>query len=75
MGRHKKTFRERHKTVCTWITLRDCERLSALAKENGVSVAAFVRSIVVDALAEETRSFSKKQKAIANLNESAVHLP
>ncbi len=75
MGRHKKTFRDKHKTICTWISLDDCERLSALAKENSVSVCAFVRSIIVDAIADETRSFRKKQKAIANSNVSAVHLP
>lgn len=41
------------KPTCTWLSDADHNRLSALAEANGVTVAAYLRSIIVDALADE----------------------
>lgn len=43
--------------LTTWLTNEDFEKIKALAKSHGVSTAAYMRSIVVDVLAEETESF------------------
>lgn len=39
--------------VCAWLTAADYARFEALALKNGVTVSAYLRSIVVDVLAEE----------------------
>lgn len=40
--------------VCTWLTAADYAKFEALARRSGVTVSTYLRSIVVDALAEET---------------------
>lgn len=39
--------------VCTWLSESDYAQFATLARANGVSVAAYLRSIVVDVLVEE----------------------
>lgn len=46
------------KPVCTWLNQNDYLTFAALADRQGVSVAAYLRSIVVDAIAEETTKLS-----------------
>ena len=43
--------------ICTWLTVSDYETISGLAKANGVSMAAYVRAILVDAIEEERERF------------------
>lgn len=52
-----------HKPVATWLLLKDVEMLQQLASKNNVSVAAYVRAIIVDALAEEELYSTKKSLA------------
>lgn len=40
--------------VCAWLSEADHERFASIAKANGVTVSAYLRSIVVDVIAEET---------------------
>lgn len=40
--------------VCAWLSELDYARFAAIAKANGVNVSAYLRSIVVDAIEEET---------------------
>lgn len=40
--------------LCTWLTAEDYDSFAAIASANGVTMAAYLRSIVVDAIAEET---------------------
>jgi hypothetical protein len=39
-------------TVGTWLTKRDYDDLVVLAKDNKVSISAYVRSIIIDVLVE-----------------------
>lgn len=39
--------------VCTWLAEADYERFETIARSHGVTVAAFLRSIVVDAIADD----------------------
>ena len=51
----KSTFYDKHhKLVAAWIPVRDFETLHRLAKANNVSLAAYLRAIIVDAIDEET---------------------
>ena len=40
--------------VCTWLSVQDCEKFYALAKGNGVTVAAYLRAVIVDVIEDET---------------------
>ena len=42
------------KAVCTWVPKPDYERFRAIAKSNGVTAAEYLRSMIVDVLAEES---------------------
>lgn len=42
-----------HKSIATWILKTDFESLQQLAVKNNVTVAAFLRAIIVDALQDE----------------------
>lgn len=48
------------KSVATWISFKDYAVLQHLAFTNNVTVASYLRGIIVDALFEE--SFPNKQK-------------
>jgi hypothetical protein len=51
----KSTFYDKHhKLVAAWVPMRDYEALHRLAKANKVSLAAYLRAIIVDAIDEET---------------------
>lgn len=61
--------------VCTWLTKNDYEALAAIiARTPGVSMAAYLRSIVVDAIAEETgkRTDVIGSKRVAHETRAAV---
>jgi hypothetical protein len=49
----KSPYKALRKPICTWLSLSDYELFCALAASIGVTPAAYLRSIVVDALAEE----------------------
>ncbi len=40
--------------ICTWLSAADYAKFAAVAQANGVTVAAYLRSIVVDVIEEET---------------------
>lgn len=40
--------------ICTWLSAADYAKFAAIAEANDVTVAAYLRGIVVDAIAEET---------------------
>ena len=42
------------KPVTTWLETLDYEKFSAIAESNGVTVAAYLRAIIVDVIADET---------------------
>ena len=42
------------KPVCTWLSTLDYDRLHAIADANGVTLAAYLRAIIVDTIADET---------------------
>ena len=42
-----------HKSVATWILKSDFKALQDLAAKNNVSVAAYIRGIIVDAIQDE----------------------
>ena len=46
-------YQSPHKQVATWISLTDYEQLGQLAQANHVSIAAYVRGIIVDAIQDE----------------------
>lgn len=43
--------------ICTWLTTHDYEILCAAAKLNGVTKAAYFRSVLVDAIDDEHERF------------------
>ena len=43
-----------YKSIATWILHKDFELLCQLAARNKVSVAGYVRGIIVDAIADES---------------------
>lgn len=44
---------ENDKSVATWITMKDFAYLQHLAFANNVTVASYIRAIIVDALEDE----------------------
>jgi hypothetical protein len=40
--------------ACTWLSVPDYEKLSAIAGAHNVTLAAYLRSIIVDVIADET---------------------
>lgn len=42
-----------HKSIATWILHRDFEALQDLAEKNNVTVASYLRGIIVDAIQDE----------------------
>jgi hypothetical protein len=44
------------KPVCTWLSIKDHLSLTELAKSNKVTVASYLRAIIVDVIAEEHAS-------------------
>lgn len=49
----KDLYEKHHKLVATWIPRKDFEHLEQLAKDNKVTLAAYVRAVIVDVLQEE----------------------
>lgn len=47
-------YQSPHKQVATWLSLTDYQQLGQLAQANRVSIAAYVRAIIVDAIQEES---------------------
>lgn len=41
------------KPIATWLNIEDYEKLKDLAGAQGVTIASYLRSIVVDAIADE----------------------
>ena len=41
------------KTVTTWLTIADYEKFEVIANQDHVSVAALLRGLVIDAIAED----------------------
>lgn len=52
-------FDAQHKLVAAHISIKDYQLLQQLATNNKVSIAAYVRAIIVDALQEEEICISK----------------
>jgi hypothetical protein len=42
-----------HRPIATWLSVEDHQRLLAIVERSGISVAAYIRAIVVDAIAED----------------------
>ena len=40
--------------VCVWLSEADHEKLDAIAKSHGVKISTYLRSVLVDVIAEET---------------------
>ena len=55
--------------IGTWVDLSDYQRFHEIAVANGVTIAAFLRAMVVDALAEEE---DKRALSVGSLNSSAA---
>ena len=53
--------------IGTWIDVPDYERFHEIAVANGVTIAAFLRAMVVDVLAEED---DKRALSVESLNSS-----
>ena len=49
------------KSVATWIPMRDFAMLQHLAFVNKVSVAAYIRGIIIDAVQDEVYSVNSKK--------------
>lgn len=47
-----------HKPVGTWLLAEDFELLQQLAQQNNVSMSAYVKSIIIDALQDEVPTIS-----------------
>lgn len=52
------TYNERNKPLTTWLTADEVARFQALAKAHGVTAAAYLRAVVVDALGDEKYTLS-----------------
>lgn len=50
--------------VCVWLSETDHEKLDAIAKAHGVKISTYMRSVLVDVIAEET---SKSVEVVRNL--------
>ena len=61
-----------HKFVGTWVPVEDVAFLSKLAKANKVSLAAYVRAIIVDAVEEERAAIPSRPKLVNSDNTIAV---
>ncbi len=46
-------FDQPHKSVATWISMKDYEILQRLAQNSKVTVSLYIRAIIVDAVQEE----------------------
>lgn len=46
-------YEDRNRPVATWLTRQELELFRAIAKNNRVSPAAYLRAMIVDVLAEE----------------------
>ena len=53
--------------IGTWVDLSDYQRFHDIAVANGVTIAAFLRAMVVDVLAEEA---DKQALSVGSLNSS-----
>ena len=51
-------YNRENEPVTTWLTPDERAKFAALAKAHNVSVAAYLRALVVDALAEENYTLS-----------------
>ena len=55
--------------IGTWVDLSDYQRFHDIAVANGVTIAAFLRAMVVDVLAEEA---DKQAPSVDSLNSNAA---
>lgn len=62
------------KPVCTWVSRTDYERFHAIADSNGVTVAAYLRAMIVDVLAEGGPKIGGSDAA-PNLGNYALDIP
>lgn len=51
-------YKYRNKPITTWLSCSQVERLAAIARAHGVTVATFMRAIVIDVLDDEAEGFS-----------------
>lgn len=52
-----------HRPVGTWVPNKDFQALQRLASASGVSVAVYLRAIIVDAINDEEELSSSKVRA------------
>lgn len=57
-------YGKNNKLVATWISVKDFQILEQLAHNNKVTLAAYVRAIIVDAVQEEDSSTQVKPATI-----------
>ena len=50
---HKSPDKVLKRPIATWLSLEDYEKFKDLAEASGVTLASYLRSIVVDAIADE----------------------
>lgn len=56
--RRIRNYNIRNMPMTTWLSASQVQRFRAIATAHGVSVATFLRSIVLDALDDEVQGFS-----------------
>jgi hypothetical protein len=48
-----------HRPVGTWLQANDYQKLEQFARNNNVSIASYVRGIIIDAIQDESSCISK----------------
>lgn len=59
-----KLYKGRHRLVAAWIPVADFELLTSRAGAHNVTISAYVRAIIVDAMEEEAEFLSKTDKSV-----------
>lgn len=57
-----------HKSIATWILKTDFEQLQQLAAKNNVTIAAYLRAIIVDALQDEAELLQNNAARLSSTN-------
>ena len=52
--------------ICTWVNVLDYQMFHDIAVSNGVTIAAYLRAMVIDVLAEETQKSSRQVDGLNN---------
>ena len=55
-------YKQRHKLVAAWIPIGDFEFLRGRAQAHNISVSAYIRAILVDAMEDETQAIAKSTR-------------